>query len=186
MGRNPSYYKRLSIMTLKNEMELYPILILQGFKQYNKLYKYIISYHSKYFYYLMLNFVNNTFLNSIQYSRKNDDNNRMKGGVPMNEYGDTEQDSTGIIYGGYDGVIQEELNMEGGSFFVPIGLAYYPPPLCDYENNKNKNHEFSENVPVISDKRFDSLFSLVSSQKKLSSSRKKNRRIPFTKTKKIT
>ena len=32
MGRNASYYKYLSVMTLKNEMGQSPILILQGFK----------------------------------------------------------------------------------------------------------------------------------------------------------
>ena len=141
----------------------------------------------------MIGFVN-TFLNSIQYSH-DDEEKIIKGGFPMNEYeymnqnDDNENDN--IIYGGDDGLvrIQERPNiMESGSFFVPMGLVYYPPPLCDYDHNKN--HLFSEDVPVISDKLFDSLFGLVSSSQKSNtkslSSRKLKRLNPFKKTKKNT
>jgi hypothetical protein len=141
----------------------------------------------------MLNFTN-TFLNSIQYSHDNNEEKRMKGGFPMNEYEDMNQNDdneNNIIYGGDDGFFQMQEKsyvMEGGSFFVPMGLVYFPPPLCDYDHNKN--HEFSEDVPVISDKRFDSLFALVSSSQKSNtkslSSRKLKRLNPFKKTKKNT
>ena len=143
----------------------------------------------------MLDFANtNTFLNSIQYSQNNDEK-RMKGGFPMNKYGDQDMNHNDnkIIYGGDNSPFQtqDELNkIEEGSFFVPLGLVYFPPPLCDYDNDHNKNnHILSEDIPVISDKHFESLFALVSSNQKksnriLSSSRKLNRRNPFKKTKK--
>lgn len=155
----------------------------------------------------MLGFVN-TYLNSLQYSHENDENNRMKGGFPMNEYknaddsgnmdtipNNNDSGNNNIIYGGDDGLfqMQEESNvMEGGSFVVPLGLVYFPPPLCDYENHENKNTNrvsSEEDIPVISDKLFDSLFALVSSNQKKSnlkssSSRKLKRRNPLIKTKK--
>lgn len=136
----------------------------------------------------------NTYLNSLQYSQENDEN-RMKGGIPISEYWtatDTgiHDTTNNIIYGGDDGTIElhEEKTM-GGFSFIPLGLVYFPPPVCEYDKNTNPKHVLSEDIPVISDKHFDSIFSLVSSQKKLISrntfsSKKPKGSIPSTKTKK--
>lgn len=138
----------------------------------------------------MLEFIN-TYLNSLQYSHEKDEN-RMKGGLSINEYwndNDIHNTTNNMIYGGDDGTIElrEEITM-GGSSFIPLGLVYFPPPLCEYD--KNTNHVLSEDIPVISNKHFDSLFSLVSSSqtksntRRMFSSKKPTRSIPSTKTKK--
>jgi hypothetical protein len=114
------------------------------------------------------------FLNPLHSLQYFENNGITKGGMPISEYFDglnlqnaISSDEQGITQN-KTGIIIKGGKHDNDSVFVPLGLVYIPPSLCDYDKQ-----EEPEDIQVISDKRFESLFSLVSAIKTHRNSQKK-------------